>query len=1809
MRKCSVLVVVAVAMTASWLFGGCRSAKVDVSHPYVEAVTNGEVSALAPVIVKFTDDVKFKENYSLGQVLDKKLFKIKPSIDGEAVWKGENTVEFIPKNPLKSDKRYTVQLDISKIAVIKDVPKKFTFDFYTVKLAYLYTLNELSCYNLDDENSYYLTGNIYTSDFVEEQAAEKILRINYNTCTVSWSHDKAGRTHAFRIDTLRSAKEERNLNLYFDGNSIGYSYKKEEVVKIPKINAFEFMSINISYAPEFVITAAFSAPLDEKQSLKGKVSLGNIPVRLVIDMNKINIYPSKRTIGIHTLKINKNIINKKGKTLSENIVEEIVFEDIKPTVKFLGKERGVILPSDNKMSIPFMAINFQEVEVTVTRIFESNILQFLQENNMYEGGWELHRVGKKVASTTISLGNSVSEKLKNWNTYSIDLSKLISVEPGAVYRVEIQGKKPLTTEVKTSNDDDDDYYGEDYYDNYYTRQRERVRNILASDLGITVKIDDNNNLTAFVANLVTAQPEANVSIKTYDFTNQLICEGKTNNLGMVSMKFEDDAPHVVVAVKGNQKGYLKVNSGNSLSLSNFDVGGTANSKGLKGYIYGERGVWRPGDKIYLTFVLLDKNDILPKNHPVKLEFQNPSEQIVYSQVKTVGIDGMYCFELKTDEDAPTGNWRAIVTVGGETFYSTIKIETVKPNKLKINFNLNDKPYLMAENIQGKISSAWLHGANAPNLKTDVQVSFSKMKTVFKGYETYHFDDITRDFETEEQTFINSKLDESGELSFSKSLSLKSPGMLKAQFTVRVFEPSGDFSIDQYTTSCLPYSSFVGLKAPETEGYRKFIETNKLQKFSVVSLNDAGKPISISGITVSVYKLQWNWWWYSDGNGLASYAQSRNEELFFSTTINTVNGIGSFSHKWSNSDWGLYLVKITNPKSGHICSKICYVDYSYGERASQNGSEAATMLNFATDKPKYKVGEKAVINFPSAQSARALVCVESGSKILNSFWVDCEKNQTQITIPLDENCTPNIYVHISLIQPHKQTNNDAPMRLYGVIPIFVENPKTQLFPVISMPDVIRPEQEFVVKVSEKSGEAMSYTIAIVDEGLLDLTRFKTPNAWKKFFEREALGIKTWDLYDMVIGAYGGKIDGLFAIGGDGEIINKSAAKAQRFKPVVKFLGPFTIKEGATASHKIQLPPYVGSVRTMVVASSGKAFGSADKTSQVRKPLMVSATLPRVIGTEEEFYLPVTVFAMENNIKNVNITLNEYNNFKVIGNKTQSVSFNAAGDKMVYFKLKANETEGVGKIKITASSSGESASEEFEISIRNPNPYISHSFIEMVEAGKTYKGNLNLIGIKGSNTGSVEVSSVPPLNLSSHLNYLLQYPHGCVEQTTSAAFPQLYLKDIANTSTAINARSEQNIKAALARLQKFQVAEGGFSYWQGERYINVWGTNYAGHFIIEAERMGYALPVGMKTKWVNYSLSAARKWSISSSDALEQAYRLYVLALAKNPERSAMNRLYEQREKISTQANWLLAGAFALDGKTSAANTIIKDIEKTTKTAYNSYNSSSFGSDERDDAVILSVFNALNDKKQGFLLVKKISDVLNSNKWLSTQSTAWALMSVSRFIDKNKDDSPLEFSYVIGDNKNKVSTKKPVSEEKLNLTAQSATALPIKFTNESNNAVFVCFFTQGLAAKGKEEEKSDNISIKVNYQDAAGNSVDVSKLKLGTDFEAVVSVTNPGVLGDYTNLVLTQIFPSGWEIRNERLNFEQSAAGNGARYQDIRDDRVYTYFDLKRNETKHFKVKLTAVYRGHFYLPSQICEAMYSNTINASTLGKWCEVVNE
>ncbi|MEC8831295.1 MAG: alpha-2-macroglobulin family protein, partial [Bacteroidota bacterium] len=656
------------------------------------------------------------------------------------------------------------------------------------------------------------------------------------------------------------------------------------------------------------------------------------------------------------------------------------------------------------------------------------------------------------------------------------------------------------------------------------------------------------------------------------------------------------------------------------------------------------------------------------------------------------------------------------------------------------------------------------------------------------------------------------------------------------------------------------------------------------------------------------------------------------------TLDTKNGEGSFKLRVDYPEWGRYLVRVCDPESGHCTGKTVYMDWpGWAGRAQRENPGGASILSFSSDKKKYQVGEFATITFPASGAGRALVSIESGSMVVDAYWVDAQQGETTFNFKVTDQMAPNVFVNLTLLQPHAQTANDLPIRLYGVIPIMVEDPATKLNPEIQMPEVLVPEEEVTIKVKERDGKKMTYTLAIVDEGLLDLTRFKTPNPWHSFYAREALGVKTWDMYDMVLGAYGGNLDPMLAIGGGLDKEKKGDKKANRFKPMVKFIGPFELKSGGKNTHTIMMPRYVGSVRTMVVAAQDIAYGAAEKTTPVRKPLMVLATLPRVVGPEEKVVLPVSVFAMEKKVNKVTVEVKPNEFFSINGPAAKVITFDEPGDQMVNFELDVASMLGIGKVQVIAKSGKEVAKYDIELDVRAPNPRIVDVLDGMIEPGETWTTEYEPFGIEGTNKGTIEVSSIPPFNLEKRLKYLVRYPHGCIEQTTSSVFPQLFLSNLMELDSKMEAKISENVKAGIKRLYSFQLSNGGLSYWPGGNTASDWGSNYAGHFLLEAQTKGYDLPAGFLKKWIKYQKKAARNWSPNNSGSqlhyynrkdLTQAYRLYTLAAVNSPVLGAMNRLRESRS-LSVQATWRLAAAYFLAGQKEVAveliNNLTMDIE--------------------------------------------------------------------------------------------------------------------------------------------------------------------------------------------------------------------------------------------------------------------------------------------
>lgn len=1803
------------------------------SNPYIEAYTAGKISRFAPFRIVLTQDIP--EGLQAPDKLEKSV-RITPKVKGTFRVENNRNIVFKPTESFERDKRYRVEVDLAEWFGGSSGDDQFQFSFQTVPAAMRADINGMDI----DEKGYSFDLTVFTSDKEKPEDVEGCVNFNEQSLATEWNHSADGKRHGLKVKNVPFADKSRMLSLSTESNKMGVKSGETLLsVRVPAKNEFSVYDVRYESQPEKFIEISFTKALDKKQLLEGIAGTSEGKSRVSFEgANKIRIYPELVNEKYDGWKVfvSRSLRASDGTLLKNDFEKSINSEENLPNVRFLGN--GTIIPQSDRLTIPFQAIGLKGVIVRVIKIFEQNIGSFLQSNQI-EDSYNLIRFGRLVSRQTIFLDELGNYDLSRWNTFAIDLNKLITPETGAIYRIEFSfnkelaylpctGSEELSKDEIRANDklkleeeiarfDEGGYYyysGEVGWEDYNYRERtdpcknsyyvNKVvgKNILASDLGIMATAGTTGKMDVFVHNLVSAFPESGVTVTLYNYQNQKIKSGNTDGDGHVVFSLDKETPYYVVASSGKQRGYLRVDVPSSLSLSSFDVSGEAVQKGLKGFIYGDRGVWRPGDTLHLSFMLNDKQSPVPSRHPVVLELINPLGQTYLRQTSTKGVLGIYSFDVPTEQDAPTGLWNVKVSVGGAEFSKRLRIETIKPNRLKIDLTFADKLLQRGMPLNAKLHTEWLQGAVARNLKYDIQATFISTKTEFPGYERYIFDNPSKIFSSEESSLIQGVTNDEGNAVINAAINVgqSAPGMLLGSFVTKVYESTGDFSVDAVRTKYSPYNCYVGIESIG-KGQEQ-LETGRKYEYKIVALSPEGKPIQGRALEVKVYKVDWYWWWSADNSSLANFvSNSYNYPVKKYMFLTDSSGAGVFEMNIPKEEWGTYFISVTDATTGgHSTGVMNYFDWPGMEgRRDMEGADKATLLKFKLDKETYAPGDKMIVTVPSSKGGRAIVCIENGNELLSVTEQVCEDNETRIEVPVTEKMLPNAYVYVTLIQPYAFTKNDLPIRMYGVVPFSVNSPASHLEPQLSLPQEVKPEQPYQITVSEKSGREMAYTLAIVDEGLLDLTRFKTPDPWEAFNAREALGVRTWDMYNYVLGAYGGKIEQLFSIGGDDALMRGPKAIVNRFKPVVQFAGPFILKKGEKAVHTFEMPNYNGRVRVMAVAGNGSAYGSADETMLVRNPVMVLGTLPRVLGVEDELDVPVTVFATQENVGDVAVSITVSDNVQIIGESEKKLNFAVTGDKSVRFRIRVKENPGIAKIKIVARAGQEKSTYDTELEIRE----IMREQVTIepfkLESGKEWKKSLQVSGHPGTNKVALEIGNVAPVNLSSRMTYLTSYPHGCLEQIVSGAFPQLYLSEFCDLSTDQLSQIQSRVESVLNRLRSYQTGDGAFAYWPGQSSTSGWGSVYAGHFMLEAEKHGYAVSASMKKSWLDNQVKMAQRWKPvaglhNDDEALIQAYRLYVLSLAQSPEIGAMNRLMAD-DSYASITYWVLAAAYANIGKQDISKQL---ISRTAVVKTSVSDDMTFGSDYRNRAMQLMTLCLVGNETDATVLAAELSEALSSSEWMSTQTTAFSLIALSKYMEKYPVSGDLNFIYRYDGKGESVNTSKRIWMGILSEKASEGAELEVR--NEGTSVLFGRVVTSGMVKQGNTKAMSNGIEMAVRYVDKKGASVSVENIVQGTDFNVIVRISNSSVR-TVRNLVVTQIVPAGWEILNTRFlngNVGQNVAG--VNYQDFRDDRVYSYIDvLPSGSSVEIKLNLYAAYAGTFMLPAVSCEAMYDPLIRAVT----------
>lgn len=1802
---------------------------------HLAAMPGGQISASGALVVRFAHAVVDQEQVGVAQP---GVAQLLPEHPAQVVFTAQDRLEIRPQKPLPRGQRFTLSLYAQGLDGVDDSLSPANFSL-TVMQQHL-TLNVARLKPAAQADGMVLTGHLQTRDRAPEKAVAAVLEPHQagQNLTVEWQHGAGGLRHDFTVSGIARGEDRSELTLRWDGEPLGVSNQGEETFTVPARQHFAVTTARTVSYPSPHVEVSFSEPLQGDQNRQGLITLNDKPARVEVDGSRLRVYPTDEDAEQARLRIDPALRSAGQGRLSRSYEKAFALLASKPGVRFVGD--GTILPDGEVLSVPFEAAGVHSVKVQAFQVFDDNLGQYLQNNYLNQADTD-SRTGRYLWQKTLTLPN----RGEGWQRHQLDLTELMANHPNGLLHLTLTldgddidyvcpGEGPTEKQTLPENNEGpgqsrqrdtvyEQYYQDAGYlswserdnpcsDSYY-RYNDRAssqRAFMASNLGLLAKRGQNDQLQVVVTQLDSNEPAGKVALTAYNYQQQVVAKGQSNDQGMATLTL-DGTPFYLKAEQDEETGYLKLARNRALPTNQFNTGGQSVVDGLKGFFYGERDVWRPGDAIHLTFILEDNNDQVPDDHPLTLDWFDPRGNKVKSYTLDNPVGNVYAFTLHTDEDAPTGNWRAVARLGERYFDTPLRVETVKPNRLKIDLGLPDTLYA---NEPGAVTlfARWLNGATAANLKSDVKVRVRPRTSRFDGYQGFQFDDPTRQLDSEPFTAFEASLNAQGKAQFPLNITASgAPGMLRATLTTRVFETPGDYSTQVRSVPVYPFKQWVGLRVPEGDGWGGALGRDSDHTLDLISLDSDGQPQAGRPLDITLYKIDWRWWWDQGEDDLSHFiSDPHTHQVRQARLTSNSQGRAQWTLAGEDYDWGRHLIRVCDTGSNHCSAETVYLGWS---RDQASGSQdAATRLSLSADQDHYQVGDTARVQLPATARGRLLVSLETGTQVLDHYWVRATGEPQTLEIPVTAAMAPNVYVHVALLQPHHQRGNDRPLRLYGVVPLMVNDPATRLTPQVTAPDQVKPEEGFTVAVSEQDGKPMTYTLALVDEGLLGLTNFRTPDPHQAFYQREALGVLTWDLFDMVAGAYGAELSQLLSLGGADDLNDGQEKQRRRFPPVVKFLGPFQLEANETGKHPVTLPPYMGQVRAMVVAADDGAYGNAERDITVTQPLTLLSSLPRVLGPGETVSLPVTVFVSEEDLEQVDVSVDVDSDFFSVEQGQARLTFTEPGDQIAMLRLKARDKVGTGRITVNARGGGHRTSETVQLPVRAANPATTRETRKALDPGDTWALDYRSHGLEGTNNSIATVSRLPAMGLERRLDFLLGYPHGCVEQITSTVLPQLYLASLVDLEPAEKQTIQDNISAGIERLKRFQLASGGFSYWPGQAQANNWGTSYAGHFLLEAKRLGYAVPAAMLNDWQRYQARRSRRVGEQPWNWNSAAYRHYTLALAGEPQVGAMNRLRERlslagenhEDSASYQnSRWLLAAAYQQMGLTDVAGELIAGSQGEARRY--GYDSHSFGSRLRDQAIRLMVAQSRGDGNTAWELADAIAGQLADSGWLSTQSTAWSLMAMARYAGHQN----LEDGYDLALREGKgawqsLHVTAPVYQHTLATATDNNRAFSVR--NDSESTLFATLSHTGTPPPGKEETLSQGLALQVQFHDAQG-PVDVTQLQQGQDFRATVTVTNTGSR-TLDNLALTQVLPSGWQLTSSRLDGSAEDQGELS-YQDLRDDRVLSYFDLKpgAEHAMEFTLALNASFAGRFYLPSWQVQAQYQGNKQARTAGQWVDVV--
>jgi uncharacterized protein YfaS (alpha-2-macroglobulin family) len=1499
----------------------------------------------------------------------------------------------------------------------------------------------------------------------------------------------------------------------------------------------------------------------------------------------------------YTISVEKGLHGKIGGILHDTYEGNIAFGELEPSISF-DNNKGVYLSEKGEKNIVVKITNVPTVKITISKIYENNLLasqHFGYEPERSRGESSEEEEGDGYAYESNSMfGDIIYQKdvdtrnlprSGNSRIFNFNIPDNLQDFKG-IYHIQIGSLK--------------DYWVKD------------SRFISLSDIGLIAK-EGKDKITVFANSISSTNPLPNVNVLAYGQNNQLLGIGTTNGEGVAELaltrkEFAGFKPAMIIAKTAGDFNYLPFASAR-VNTSKFEVGGKRiNSTGFDAFIYAERDIYRPGEKLNFSVIIRDRAWHSPGDIPVKLKFLLPTGKELKTFRKSLNDQGSLEGSVDLNEAAITGTYSLEVYTSNDVLLATqaFRIEEFVPDRIKVTATLDKDNLQPGDKSVLNIHAINFFGPPAADRNYEYEIHVKQKGFYPKKYTQYDFQ-LANQNSFFDKTVREGKTDDKGNASeiFEVPDQFKNLGLLQASFYATVFDETGRPVSRNAIANIYTQKTFFGIS---DDGYW-YYPLNKAIHFPLIALDKNEKPLNNEEAKIEVVKHEYRTVLAKSGNYFRYNSQEEDRQIISSTI--KISGENS-AYDYTPHEPGEYELRISLPGVSNYVTKHFYSYGSWGGDRSSFPVDNDGQIDISLDKTSYQAGESVKALFKTPFSGNMLITLET-DHMVSYQYVNVPDRTASVDLKLTTEDLPNVYLTATLFKPH--TISEIPLTVaHGFQNIKVEEQSRKMAVEITAKKSVRSHTHQMVSV--KAAPNSMVTLAAVDNGVLQISDFATPDPYDHFYSRRALDVDAYDIYPLLFPEIKAQLS---STGGDQDVDMKKRVNpmpAKRFKIMSYWSGIQKTNGSGEASFEFDIPAFSGEVRLMAVAYKDAQFGSKENTMTVADPIVLSSALPRFLSPGDSVTVPITITNTTAHATTAKAQIIGSGNLQIAGNTTQNISLGPNAETRVNFQIVAQPAIGPGKVRVEVHSMGEVFVDETDMSIRPSAPLQKITGSGAIAGGQSltvpmYQNDF----ISSSTDYSLKVSKTPGVLLTKYLHELVMYPYGCTEQTVSAAFPQIYYGDMADQLRAdksSKATANFNIQEAIRKIKMRQLFNGGVTLWDNEATEDWWTTIYAAHFLIEAKKAGFDVDNGLLETMLVYIDNSLKKrqtityyYNRNESKKIvpkEVIYGLYVLALGGKPNPGVMNFYKSNPQLLSLDCKYLLSAAFALAGDKRSYKeflpTQFAGEESVPQTG------GSFYSDIRDEALALDVLIDVDPTNAQIpVMAKHVSEKLSKRYWYSTQELSFGFLALGKIARNAANSTATAEVWVDGKSIGTMNGTDP------SLSTKDLKGKKLDITTKGSGSLYYFWEAEGISASGIFKEEDNYLKVRKHFYDRFGRELEGKTFKQNE--LVIVEITLQKTFDtEIDNVVITDMLPAGFEIENPRTkeipgmdwikNQDEPTA------MDIRDDRI-NFFVNAGSGVQHYYYAVRAVSPGIYKMGPISADAMYKGEYHSYNGGGTIKVI--